>query len=102
LPHSLEALDLFSPSDPGEDLIFLRVTFPWDDQRDVLTTASAEVYPNIFSAARFHQVIIPSRVSLYIASSEESMIAESSAVISSALGASDFKRRSSSKSLHAV
>src|SRR5215510_15065393 len=42
-------------------------------------TASAAVYPNIASAARFHEVMMPSSVLLTIASSEESMMAASQA-----------------------
>jgi hypothetical protein len=42
-------------------------------------TASAAVYPNIASAARFHEVMVPSSVLLTIASSEESMMAASQA-----------------------
>ena len=45
--------------------------------------ASAAVQPNIRSAAGFHEVMIPSRVLLTIASSEESTMAASRARVSS-------------------
>src|SRR5580698_8704492 len=81
-------IDLFSPTNLGQDVVFFRMTLRRNDKCRPM--ASAAVYPKIFSAPWFHDVMMPSRVLLTMASSEESTIAASSALTSYALNSGRF------------